>query len=163
MVATPDDPVHDLVWVDDHADRGAGPDHRVAARINSRIVPRQHRTFVGKDESAARAHPGAISEPDIPDPVYPDTISTEPVDPDSVKSGALDPCAGKAGPVFPGGSTTSYAESLALDPAVPDAIEAGFRPGGSSPGIGHDLRSTKVKKKQYPVLWLKAVKTVKIQ
>src|SRR5579863_7974024 len=146
MVATADDPVHDLVWVDDHADRGAGPDHRVAARINPRIVPRQYRAFVGEDESTARARAGALSEPDIPDPVYPDTIGTESVDPDSVKSGALDPCAGKAGPVFPGGSTTSYTESVALDPAVPDAIEAGFRPGGSSPGIGHDLRSTKIKK-----------------
>src|SRR5579863_9904913 len=126
MVAAADDPVQDLVWVDDHADRGAGPDHRIAARINSRIVPRQHRTFVGEDESAARALAVALSVPDTPDPVYPDTISTEPVDPDSVKSGALGACAGKAGPVFPGGSTTSYTESLARDPAVPDAIEAGF-------------------------------------
>src|SRR5579863_573425 len=113
MVAAADDPVHDLVWVDDHADRGAGSDHRVAACINSRIVPRQYRTVVGEDESAARAHAGAVTEPDIPDPVYPGTISTEPVDPDSFNSGAFDPCAGKAGPVFPGGSTTSYTESLA--------------------------------------------------
>lgn len=44
MAASVDRPVPDLLRPDDHADRGAGQDNRVAARIDSRVIPRQHRT-----------------------------------------------------------------------------------------------------------------------
>ena len=36
--------VPDLLWLDDHADRGAGTDHRIAARADPRVLSRQHRT-----------------------------------------------------------------------------------------------------------------------
>lgn len=40
LAAVADDSVHDLVWIDDHAHRGAGQNNRIAASTDPRFVPR---------------------------------------------------------------------------------------------------------------------------
>src|SRR5215831_12350719 len=125
LAAFADRAVPDLLWAHDYADRRAGIDHRVAASLDPRTVPRQHRTFGHENEAGGRA--GAREEsrakPVIPEPV--------------------DPGPNEAGPVIPGSTTRTCTESAA-ETAVPAAIQAGIRPGRPAASVDHDLASHSV-------------------
>src|ERR1700687_1093881 len=76
IVAAIDRSVCNLLWPDDHADCGAGPNHRLAALADSRTIPRQHRALCGKDEASTGTSESAVGSD--PGPGYPDSIVPKP-------------------------------------------------------------------------------------
>jgi hypothetical protein len=106
--------VPDLIRPDDYADHRAGTDHRIAARADSRIVPRQHRTLSDQDEGSARRpcsrDPGSESGAIFAAPVVPGRPGTN-SEPNSVNPGTKETC-----PVFPGRRTKPCSEPEAQNP-----------------------------------------------
>jgi hypothetical protein len=148
LVAVADRSVSDLLRSDDHADCGARADDRVAARTDSRALPRQHRVVRRQDEGSAGAcrftfgpDPGSRD----PVPVIPDAVVPYPVNPCPVNPGPFDPApvnpgSNQSGPVFPGRTTTWRAEPVSqAETSVPDAVEAGSRSGGRLQDPNHHL------------------------
>ena len=122
LATAADHPVHDLLWSDDHAHRRAGPDDRIAARVDSRTIPRQHRVIRRKAEGprgrACRTG-GHSTKPVVPDSVHPGSVDLDPVRPYSVNPGAKPP-----GPVIPGRTTRACADPDQAQVAISDAIKA---------------------------------------
>lgn len=117
LAACPDRFIPHLLWLDDHADCGAGTNDRVAACVNPRAVPRQHRALRREDESSGRA----------PDPSS-DTESAEPVDPGTIEV-----------PVVPGSTAATCSEPGEAEDALPGAFKTGIRSSGYPPLTDHDL------------------------
>jgi hypothetical protein len=134
LVAVAHSSVSDLLWLDDHADCGAGSNHRVSARPDSRALPRQQRIVRGQDESATGPRSVPIGEdPDsnVPDSNVPGSSDPGPDIPVPVNPIPVNPGSNRSGPVFPGRTATPHAKpSGQTEAAVSNAIKARVRSGG---------------------------------
>ena len=133
LVAAIDRAICNLLRPDDHADCGAGPNHRVAALADSRTVPRQHRTLCGENEGTTGTSKSAVGSD--PDPGDPDSIVPKPRSQEPVNPGA-----NSSGPVFPGRTATQCRKfGRDQETAVPDAVQARGRSDRRCPDTDYDL------------------------
>jgi hypothetical protein len=133
LVAAVNRAVSDLLRSDDHADCGAGPNHRVAAHPDPRPLPRQYRIVLHKGKDPAGT--GSVAVGQDPGPGDRDSVN-----PDSLDPGPVNPGSKHSHPVFPGRTAPCAEPSSQTETAVPDAFQTSLRSGGRCPDPDYDMK-----------------------